>query len=65
VATAVRNAGFQGDALWNQDRPFELAFFLVALAGALTARERVHRVLPLVMLVLFLVMVVLTSLRPG
>jgi hypothetical protein len=65
VATAVRNAGFQGDALWNQDRPFELAFFLMALAGALTASERVHRVLPAVMLVLFLVMVVLTSLRPG
>lgn len=65
VATAVRNAGFQGDALWNQDRPFELAFFLVCLAGALTASERVHRVLPVVMLALFLAMVVLTSLRPG
>jgi hypothetical protein len=65
VATAVRNAGFQGDALWNQDRPFELAFFLVSLTGALTASERVHRVIPVVMLALFVVMVVLTSLRPG
>lgn len=65
VATAVRNAGFQGDHLWNQDRPFELAFFLLALAGALTGRERVHRVLPLAMLALFIVMVVLTGLRPG
>jgi hypothetical protein len=65
VATAVRNAGFQGDALWNQDRPFELAFFLIALAGALTASERVHRVIPMAMLALFVVMVVLTSLRPG
>ena len=65
VATAVRNAGFQGDALWNQDRPFELAFFLIALAGALTASERVHRVIPVAMLALFVVMVVLTSLRPG
>ena len=65
VATAVRNAGFQGDPLWNQDRPFELAFFLICLMGALTARERVHRILPAVMLVLFIVMVVLTSLRPG
>lgn len=65
VATAVRNAGFQGDALWNQDRPFELAFCLVALTGALTASERVHRVLPFTMLGLFVLMVVLTSLRPG
>lgn len=65
VATAVRNAGFQGDALWNQDRPFELAFFLLALVGLLTARERVHRILPFAMLALFIVMVVLTSLRPG
>ena len=65
VATAVRNAGFQGDPLWNQDRPFELTFVLVALAGALTASERVHRILPGMMLVLFIAMVVLTSLRPG
>jgi hypothetical protein len=65
VATAVRNAGFQGDALWNQDRPFELAFFLLALVSLLTARERVHRILPFAMLALFITMVVLTSLRPG
>jgi hypothetical protein len=65
VVTAVRNAGFQGAPLWNQDRPFELAFFLAALVGALTARERVHRLLPYVMLSLFVLMVVLTSLRPG
>ena len=65
VATSIRNAGFQGEPLWNQDRPFELAFFAVALTGALTASERVHRVLPAVMLALFVVMVVLTSLRPG
>lgn len=65
VATAVRNAGVQGDALWNQDRPFELAFFLIALAGALTGSERVHRILPFAMLALFLVMVVVTGLRPG
>lgn len=65
LTTAVRNAGFQGDVLWNQDRPFELAFFLIALAGALTARERVHRVIPFAMLGLFVLMVVLTGLRPG
>lgn len=65
VATAARNAGFQGAALWNQDRPFELAFFVLALVGALTASERVHRVLPFAMIALFLVMVVLTSLQPG
>ncbi len=65
LTTAVRNAGFQGDAIWNQDRPFELAFFLVALVGLLTAREGVHRVIPIAMLGLFTVMVVLTSLRPG
>ena len=65
LATAARNAGFQGDGLWNQDRPFELAFFLLALTGLLTARERVHRILPVVMLALFITMVVLTSLRPG
>jgi hypothetical protein len=65
VTTAVRNAGFQADPLWNQDRPFELAFLLLALAGLLTASERVHRILPVAMLTLFLAMVVLTSLRPG
>jgi fumarate reductase subunit D len=65
VTTAIRNAGFQGDALWNQDRPFEAAFFLVALTGALTASERVHRILPFAMLALFALMVVLTSLKPG
>lgn len=65
VATAIRNAGFQGDAFWNQDRPFELAFFLLALTGLLTASERVHRILPFAMLGLFTLMVVLTSLKPG
>ncbi len=65
VSTALRNTVFQGERLWNQDRPFELAFFLIALVGALTARERVHRVLPLVMIGMFVLMVVLTSLRPG
>jgi hypothetical protein len=65
IATVVRNAGFQGDPLWNQDRPFELGFFLLALSGLLTASERWHRILPVVMLTLFITMVVLTSLRPG
>lgn len=65
VATAVRNAGFQGDPFWNADRPFEAVFLLIALAGALTGSERVHRVIPFAMLALFTVMVVLTSLRPG
>lgn len=65
IATAVRNAGFQGEPLWNQDRPFELAFLLLALIGLLTASEGVHRILAPVMLTLFLTMVVLTSLRPG
>lgn len=65
VMTAVRNVMFQGEPFWNQDRPFELAFFVVALVGALTASERVHRVLPFVMFGFFIVMVVLTSLRPG
>jgi hypothetical protein len=65
LSTALRNTVFQGETLWNQDRPFELAFFLIALVGALTARERVHRVLPFVMIGMFVVMVSLTSLRPG
>ncbi|WP_420129893.1 hypothetical protein [Longimicrobium sp.] len=65
IVTAVRNIGFQGAEFWNQDRPFELAFFLVALVGLVTASERVHRILPPVMLTLFIAMVVLTSLRPG
>ena len=65
IATSIRNAGFQGDPLWNQDRPFELAFFLLALTGLFTASERVHRILPLAMLAFFIAMVVLTSLRPG
>lgn len=65
VTTAVRNTLVQGEPVWNQDRPFELAFLIVALAGLLTARERVHRWLSVVMLTLFMAMVVLTSLRPG
>ena len=43
----------------------ELPFLLLALTGLLTASERVHRILPLAMLALFMAMVVLTSLRPG
>lgn len=65
LATALRNAGFQGEPFWNQDRPFEAAFLLIALTGLGTASERVHRLLPFAMLALFTVMVVLTSLRPG
>lgn len=65
VATAVRNTVFQDAPFWNQDRPFELAFLLACVAGLATASERVHRVLPFAMLVLFIAMVVLTSLRPG
>jgi hypothetical protein len=65
LATALRNAGFQGETFWNQDRPFEAAFLLIALAGLGTASERVHRLLPFAMLGLFTAMVVLTSLRPG
>jgi len=65
VATAVRNVGVQGEPFWNQDRPFEAAFFALMLVGAITARERVHRLLPAAVLALFGVMVVLTSLQPG
>lgn len=65
IVTAVRNAGFQDEPFWNEDRPFEIVFFVIALAGALTASERVHRVLPFVMIGAFLVMVVVTSLQPG
>jgi hypothetical protein len=43
VATAVRNAGFQGDAFWNQDRPFEIAFFIVAPRAALCDHQRFRR----------------------
>ena len=65
VTTALRNVVFQREPFWNQDRPFEIAFFVLALVGALTASERVPRVLPFVMFSLFVVMVVLTGLRPG
>lgn len=65
VTTALRNIAVQGEPFWNPDRPFELTFFVLMLAGALTASERVHRVLPLLVLVLFAAMVVLTSLQPG
>jgi hypothetical protein len=65
VTTALRNVVFQREPFWNQDRPFEIAFFLLALVGVLTASQRVHRVLPFVMFTLFVVMVVLTGLRPG
>jgi fumarate reductase subunit D len=65
VTTAIRNVAVQGEPFWNQDRPFELVFFLMMLTGALTGRERVHRILPLLVLTLFVVMVVLTGLQPG
>lgn len=65
VVTAVRNIVFQDEGLWNQDRPFELAFFVLMVVGVATASPRVHRVLPFGMLVLFVTMVVLTSLSPG
>jgi fumarate reductase subunit D len=65
VTTAIRNVAVQGEPFWNQDRPFELTFCALMLVGALTAAERVHRVLPVVVLALFAVMVVLTGLQPG
>jgi fumarate reductase subunit D len=65
VATIIRNTAVQGEPFWNQDRPFELVFLVMMLVGALTASERVHRILPLVVLALFTAMVVLTGLQPG
>jgi hypothetical protein len=65
VASAMRNVAVQGEPFWNADRPYELAFFAVMVLGALVASERLHRVLPILVLVLFTAMVVFTSLRPG
>lgn len=65
VTTAVRNVAVQGEPFWNQDRPFEMAFFMVMVLGTVVASERLHRVLPILVLVLFTTMVVFTGLRPG
>lgn len=65
LTTAIRNVGVQGEPFWNQDRPYEAGFFALMLVGLAFASERVHRLLPMFVLGLFVLMVVFTSLTPG
>ena len=65
VLNATRNVVFQNDRFWNQDRPFEIAFFALMLSAALVRRERWHAFVALFALFGFVAMIALVSLQPG
>jgi hypothetical protein len=65
VANVVRNTAVQGAPLLTEDRPFEAAFLLLFLSGALIRHPRLHAIIAVVMLMVFCAMIVFTSLEPG
>lgn len=65
VLNAPRNVLVEDAPLWNEDRPFETGAFLLMLSGAVFRGPKYHAVLAALMVLGFVVMVVVTSLRPG
>jgi hypothetical protein len=65
VSNVVRNIAVQGSPLLTEDRPFEAAFLVLMLSGALIRNPRFHAVITVAMLVAFCAMIVFTSLKPG
>jgi hypothetical protein len=65
LLNAVRSVVISGDPPFNLDRLFEGVFVVIQVAGALTPRAGVQKAIAVTNLVLFVAMVVLTSLTPG
>jgi hypothetical protein len=65
VLNALRNVLVQDGDVWNEDRPFELAFTVLMLSGLLVRGERWHAVLAVLGLAMFTMMILLISLQPG
>lgn len=65
LANVVRNVVVERASLWTVDRPFEAAFLVLMLSGALVRAPRFHALLAVVMSATFVAMIVVTSLKPG
>jgi hypothetical protein len=65
LLNALRNVFVEGAPFWNEDRPFELAGFLLMLVGAAVRSPKYHAFLAVAAFFGFLAMIVATSLRPG
>jgi hypothetical protein len=63
--SAIRNVTVQGSPVLTPERPFEIIFFVLGLAGVLVRREGWQQALPWVFLALFVAMMALTGLQPG
>lgn len=65
VVNVTRSVFISGDPVWMTARPFEAAFFLAMLSGAVVRRERFQEVLAVVMAALFVAFIAFAGLRPG
>ena len=65
LLNATRNVVIESAPLWNEDRPFELTGFVIMAGAAATRSPRYPAFAMAAMVVCFVAMVVLTSLRPG
>jgi hypothetical protein len=65
LVNAMRSIFISHDPVWTTARPFEVAFFVLTLAGAVLRSPRLHRFVVVAMAVLFLTFLVTVGLRPG
>lgn len=65
VLSATRNVLIQHSPLMTSERPYEILFILLGLSSILIPGERWHRVVPWFFLTFFLLMMLLTGLKPG
>lgn len=65
ITSALRNVFIQRDPLLTPERPYELAFALLTLSGALVRSPRYHTALSALLLALFAAMMITTGRRPG
>lgn len=65
LLNATRNIVIESAPLWNEDRPFETTGFVIMLGAIATRSPRYHAFAMAAMVVSFVTMVLLTSLRPG
>jgi hypothetical protein len=65
LVNAIRSIVISGDPVWMTARPFELAFFVLTVAGAVLRSARLHRILIVAMAALFITFLITAGLRPG
>lgn len=65
VLSAIRNVAVQHSPLMTSERPYEIIFAVMGVGAVVVGSERWHRMVPWLFLTFFLLMMLLTGLKPG